>query len=165
MSGDDWEADDIAQETFIAAFRSADNFERRSSEATWLYGIALRIHSSRYRSVLRRVRRVAVWASGRSMEPVNDASTSAVLNERQSQIQLAVGQLPKHQREVVVLRFSEDMSIPQIAETLACPDGTVKSRLHAALQTLKDRLTPVAEEISDVIPVKTHSLDCREAST
>ncbi len=53
----------------------------------------------------------------------------------------AIGELPARQRAVVVLRFYEDQSHAQIAEILGIPIGTVKSTLHRALNTLKERLT------------------------
>lgn len=142
LCGDSWEADEIAQETFLAAIDAARNFRGEASESTWLHGICLRIYRSRVRSALRRMRRGAVWL----LRDVRDetAPPSDELSERmqwQQSVWATVAKLPPAQREVVVLRFVEGMSVADIALAVGCPAGTVKSRLHHAMNKLHDWLS------------------------
>lgn len=142
LCGDPWEADEIAQETFLAAIDAARTFRADASESTWLYGICLRIYRSRFRSTIRRMRRSAVWLlrTGRG----EAAPPADYLSERlqwQQSLWASVARLPPAHREVVVLRFIEGMSVADIARAVGCPTGTVKSRLHHAMGKLRGWLS------------------------
>lgn len=145
MCGDAWEADELAQETFLVAIQSWKQFRGEADEATWLYGICLRIHRNRLRTATRRMRRALRWFVNRFGDdpPLQQVSAeSHVLGKEQDrQIWEAVQALPFRQREVIVLRFVESLTVSQIASALQCPEGTVKSRLHHALARLKRLLS------------------------
>ena len=114
---------------------------------------------------MRRIRRAVVWATGQptSTTHLDDAVEAAKKTELRSEIQTAVQKLPQAQREIVVLRFAEEMSVPEIAAIVGCPEGTVKSRLHAALKSLRVKLG--GEELFDETPIPAPSINCQEAST
>ena len=142
LSGNPWDADDLAQETFLELARQADRFQGRSSVYTWLYGILLNLerrHRRRH-SIWRRKLRV-LW----DKEPGNErtvpaAETSIEVSEWKKSLWAEVARLPDGQRHALVLRFSEHLSYEEIAEVLDCPLGTVKSRIHNGLATMRDSL-------------------------
>lgn len=149
LCGDPWEADEIAQETFMAALKSIASLRDASAKGNWLYGICLRIHRSRLRSAMRHMKRITQWAvaNGKN-ESLPATPMRAEVQEWQQGIWLKVRTLPPPQREVIVLRFAEGMSVAEIAVATQCPEGTVKSRLHHALTRLKSCLS--AEWITPV---------------
>lgn len=134
LCGDSWEADEIAQETFLIAMKQIDQFRGDSDAATWLYGICLRVSRSRYRSTIRRMKRAARRLQ---MNVQHDDPSTIETDELQRTLWGEVKRLPTRQREVIVLKYGEELSIKQIAAIVGCPAGTVKSRLHTATQTLQ----------------------------
>jgi RNA polymerase sigma-70 factor (ECF subfamily) len=140
------EADDLTQQVFVAAWRGWQKFEHRSEPYTWLYRILLRVHSRHQR---RRWWRERVLGhrdadSPASLENVADEQPAPDSATRRADDRLEVravirGMSPKL-RAVLVLRYSEDLPLEQIAATLGVPVGTVKSRLNLAQQTVADRL-------------------------
>ena len=133
LCGDRWEADEVAQETFVIAIQSTGRFRGDSEVSTWLYGICLRVHRNRLRAAARYARRLARLATSRSETDQNKSPDAGPL-------WAAVRRLPRKQREVVVLRYAEGLSLAEIAAAVDAPEGTVKSRLHHALKTLRERL-------------------------
>ena len=138
LCGDQWEADEIAQETFLVAMQTEKSFRGESTPETWLYGICINVHRSRFRSAARRVRRVANWiVQNCRFEAEAVRPSSLEETEWKEGIWAAVRRLLGRLQEVVVLRFTEELSVPEIADVLKCPEGTVKSRLHHALTRLR----------------------------
>jgi RNA polymerase sigma-70 factor (ECF subfamily) len=148
MCGDLSVAEDLAQETFLAAAESLKTFEGRSSTYTWLYGILL----NKFRRWLRRrgVRALSLQAIGSDDEGEHsrdylqaDQPGPGELAERREAaglVRTAIQGLEADHRSVVMLRYVEEMSYSEIAEVLDCPIGTVKSRLHYALRKIGRRL-------------------------
>lgn len=142
LTGSPWDADDLAQETFLQLARMSDRFEGRSSLYTWLYGILLNLERRHRRrnSLWRRKLRV-LWDREPSTErTVPAAETKIEVEEWKKSLWVEVARLPDGQRHALVLRFSEHLSYEEIAEVLDCPLGTVKSRIHHGLATLRDQL-------------------------
>ncbi len=132
ITGNGEDAADVLQETFFYLFTKFPGFELRCQMKTFLYpavrNIAIRLRGKRERL--------------RSMEEGAEPAAPPVPNrprERREFGDLVAG-LPELQREVVLLRFGDDLKLEEIAERLALPLGTVKSRLHKALSALRDRL-------------------------
>jgi RNA polymerase sigma-70 factor (ECF subfamily) len=141
MTGNVWEADDLAQETFLQAMRSLRRFSGRSRVETWLYAILVNQHRRRLRTQARRERRQLrwlhwVWTPPPSEKPEQDMESE----EWRQSVWRHVAELPEVQRHAMVLRYSEDLSYEEIAQVLGCPVGTVKSRLHHALATLRSKV-------------------------
>lgn len=137
MSGRPWEADDLAQETFLQAIQGWSRFAGNSRVETWLYGILMRVQSKRKRSTGRAWNRWLQWFQGRPTESMDGAKQCLELLEWQESLWPAVARLPLVQQQVLILRYSEDLSLSEISEVLGCPTGTVKSRLHHGLCTLQ----------------------------
>ncbi len=128
-------AEDLAQETLVEAWRCLTRFDSRCKFSTWLYGIL------RHRFLKGRrqqnARPAAPDAPGQVPCTSRTPSSSAEASEDASRIRQAVASLPEVHRLVVELRFFAGATLDEIAAALGCPLGTVKSRLHHALEKLR----------------------------
>ncbi len=157
LTGNPWDADDLAQETFLELARQADRFQGRSSVYTWLYGILLNLerrHRRRHGVWKRKLR--VLWGFEQPVEKtVPAAETKIEVQEWKRSLWAEVAKLPDGQRHALVLRFSEHLSYEEIAEALGCPLGTVKSRIHHGLATLREHLG--GQGSSDAIEIPRHA--------
>ena len=137
------DAEDVTQETFVAAFRAMPNLTDPNAFEGWLFQIA----ANQSRKVLRKNSRLAELPEdedGRTMlddlpdenEGLIPASAVEKDSERQILLEL-IEALPEEQRQCVYLFYYAQMSVRQIAETLGCTEGTVKSRLNYARKKLQ----------------------------
>lgn len=133
---------DLAQETFLAAYRHLRSFRQESSFSTWLHAIAV----NQARSAARRRRPAAsldaVSADGRRQCPepaaeLPEVSAGLEREELARGIAAALGRLDLRYREVVVLADMHGSSYEEIAATLEIPVGTVRSRLHRGRTELR----------------------------
>jgi RNA polymerase sigma-70 factor (ECF subfamily) len=138
LCGNEAEAPDLVQETFLQAARSAHRFGGRSSVYTWLHGILLNLTRHYHRE---RKRMIYDEALARQKTGVVEEAPSPLDFEVTSHaLASALRQLSDAHREVLVLRFYEEMKIPEIAAHLGISRGTVKSRLHYAIAEMQRRL-------------------------
>ena len=138
LTGSPWDADDLAQETFLVLAKQSDRFQGKSSVYTWLYGILLNLERSERRRRATRNRKLHVLgeaASSQTAQPPADAA--AEVAEWKKSLWSRVAELPDGQRQSLVLRFSEGLPYDQIAQVLECPLGTVKSRIFHGLAALR----------------------------
>jgi len=135
-SGDEAEAMDIAQETFLKLLSSIQDFRGDSSFESWLYRIVV----NRCLDHQRRGRKLMPF-----LDDLLDAAESALSKllraEVENDVQAIVGKLPPEQRIVVVLRYTEGLSYEEIAAIVNCSKGTVASRLNRAHSVLERRLS------------------------
>jgi RNA polymerase sigma-70 factor (ECF subfamily) len=124
------EADEVLQETFVVAARNFGDLDKARSQQAWLIGIARNVIRLRGRS---RRRRREVGLFGDYPLPRAEAQDPRVEAMKQ-----AIGELPDAHQEVLMLRLSHDLSYAEIAEALDIPIGTVRSRLHAAITSLRE---------------------------
>lgn len=156
LMGDEAEAEDVLQETFLSAFKAIDRFEGRSGLSTWLYRIA-------HNAALMRLRRaepesVAVdepELSGEGLPmprqlfdwcclPEADFETA----EARHELERAIHELPDKLRAVFVLRELEGLSTEAAAENLDLSVDVVKTRLHRARLWLRERLSGYFSELA-----------------
>ncbi len=138
--GDDAEADDVLQEAYLRAFRHLDQFEGRSTFATWLTRIAVHEAAARRRT-RRRLRLVmptdAEIDSRASHSVARDGAEEASLKELRHVLASAVDALPADLRLVFTLRLVERLSTNQTAECLNLTPSNVKVRLHRSRAMLR----------------------------
>ncbi|HNR23137.1 MAG TPA: RNA polymerase sigma factor RpoE [Steroidobacteraceae bacterium] len=147
------EAEDIAQEAFIKAYRALPQFRGDSAFYTWLYRIAINTAknavASRDRSPIEYDLDLqdsdSSWeVQGRLRDP--DTPEGLVLTEEIRQtVNSAIEQLPEDLRTAIVLRELDGLSYEEIATTMDCPVGTVRSRIFRAREAIDRRLREVFE--------------------
>ena len=138
LVGDDGLAEEVVQDTFVAAWRGAAGFEGRSSAASWLFGIARR-------QARDRIRRPQLETEGEErLEGLraegHEPEAAALASASRAEVVEALERLSATDREVLVLTFAHELSGPEIAEVLEIPEGTVKSRLFNARRRLRAQL-------------------------
>jgi RNA polymerase sigma-70 factor (ECF subfamily) len=150
LTGNEAEAEDIMQETFMSAFKAIDSFEGRSSLSTWLYRIA-------YNAALMRLRRPSPDMV--SVEETLSYETQAIVpkqlfdwcclpeedfedDEVRTKLEEAIQELPESLKIVFVMRELEGLSTAETAVALELSESAVKVRLHRARLWLRERLTP-----------------------
>ena len=147
------EAEDIAQEAFIKAYRALPQFRGDSAFYTWLYRIAINTAKnavvSRDRSpVDYDLDRTSIDESYDMQGRLKDSETPEGLvltDEIRQTVNAAIEQLPDDLRTAIVLRELEGLSYEQIASTMGCPVGTVRSRIFRAREAIDQRLREVFE--------------------
>jgi RNA polymerase sigma-70 factor (ECF subfamily) len=131
-------AEEVVQDTFVAAWRSAARFENRSSLTTWLFGIARRQARDRMRRSRPETGTDELLEGLPAADPEPEAA--ALASASRAELAVALKRLPDADREVIVLSFAYELSGPEIAEVLGVPEGTVKSRLFKARRRLRAQL-------------------------
>ena len=137
LLGDWMTAEEVLQDTLLAVWRSAGSYQGRSSVSTWLFGISRRCAYYRLRGTQPPV--PAEFPDRR--DPCRTPDEVAIDAVGGTDVADAVGRLPLHHREVVILAFVSGLPHAEIAEVLGIPVGTVKSRLHHARSALCRILT------------------------
>lgn len=148
LCGNPWDADDLAQETFLVLSRQGDSFQGRSAVYTWLYGILLNLdRRERRRYGMRRKKLRVLWDNQPSDVGTSPgADAAAEVSEWKKSLWARVAQLPDGQRQALVLRFSEGLRYEEIAAVLDCPLGTVKSRIFHGLAGLRRILSEESDD-------------------
>lgn len=137
LVGTDEDGWDIAQEVWTKAFRGIRSLRETNRFRVWLYGIAHRTAMSHHRA---QYRRQALFND--CPVPESAADTSATPSPQDAErVHLALDRIDPVFREVLTLRFLEDLSVEETAEVIGVPAGTVKSRLFHAKKALKVILT------------------------
>lgn len=178
LLGDPALAEDVVQETFLAALKNRNQFQGRSSLSTWLYRIA---YNEAHEILRKRTELPLPPEEAESDDEVPMPLPSALIEwnltpeqmladkELRQAMDQAVQQLPESLRVVFLLRDVEDISTEETAETLGISPGAVKVRLHRARLTLREKLTvylmgrPVKESTGGL--VTTEQVDRNKAST
>jgi RNA polymerase sigma-70 factor, ECF subfamily len=148
MVGNEDDANDLAQETFVRVFKSAKSFRAEQKFSTWLFTIAANLARNHFRW---RSRHPSVSLEAESPEsktsltdtlpassPAPNETTLA--NERDRAVRAAVQKLPAEMREAIVLCEWEERSVAEAANIMATTPKAVESRLYRARQRLRDRL-------------------------
>jgi len=126
--------EDVLQDVWFDVFRGVGRLQDLEAFAGWLYRIA---RDRAYR-VLRRRRAVKTQAMDEIDLPASSANDDVTSDDERRLVHASLDRLPHAQREVLLLRFIEDMSYEQIASTVGCGVGTVRSRLHYAKRALRE---------------------------
>jgi len=130
-------AADAMQETGLRLLRQLPTFRGDSQLQTWSLGIALNVTRE-----LRRKRGENLNSDVESQLPAREDSFAELEQlDNRAQVQWALQQLSPRQREVLVLRYFEDLSTDETAAIMKCASGTVKATLHQALRAVKAALT------------------------
>src|SRR5690606_38420711 len=124
--------DDLVQEVFVVAHKRGGFVEREARPTTWLAEIAVRVASTRRRSLGRAPRQVDMGDAVAVPAPAASPSALVEANQSLERVQKALDSMDLNHRAVFVMYELEGESCEQIAESLGVPVGTVFSRLHTA---------------------------------
>ena len=131
LSGNETDAQDIVQDTFLQAIRSVHRFQGRSTVYTWLHAILLNLTRHYHRERKRIVYDDELTGREASLPDENPSQLDA--GAASSAVLESLRKLSWAHREVIILRYYENMKIHEIARQLGISKGTVKSRLHYAI--------------------------------
>lgn len=133
--GDHPQAEDLAQETFLRVLRAIHTYQIGRRFKPWLYAIALNL----WRDACRRSTAERTDTVDEEVLAALPGNGAVTVGDDEALVR-AVRRLPPGQREVIILRYCQDLSLAEIAETLGVPVGTIKSRLSLGLKRLKASL-------------------------
>lgn len=146
------EAQDVAQDTFIKAYRALGDFRGESAFYTWLYRIA--INTAKNYLLSRSRRHFDYEIDVQDAEQVENAPQLKDIETPEHQlmneqivavIKSAIENLPEEMRIAITLREFEGMSYEEIAEAMDCPIGTVRSRIFRAREAIDQKLNPLLD--------------------
>lgn len=133
ICGNDTDAEDLTQEVFLAAYRGASRFEGRCSLTTWLYRIALYRWRTLYKLRITQGTPIDDSVSSFSSDPAQIGLDKVTMDR-------ALSALPEKLREAFLLVKGEGLLYREAAEVLGIPEGTLKSRVQAAIVKLQSLL-------------------------
>lgn len=146
------EVHDVVQETFVKVFRALPEFRGDSAFYTWVYRIAINTIKNHVVAKSRRPPVVdididdAQFVNGSELLKEDEDPVSAISrDELSAEIERALSALPDDLRSAVTLRELDGMSYEQIASILACPVGTVRSRIFRAREAIDQRIRPLLD--------------------
>jgi len=154
---DQAEVEDIAQEAFIKAYRALPNFRGDSAFYTWLYRIAINTAKNHLVSQGRRapttteadIEEAETFDDGDQLRDLNTPESMLLSKQVGEAVNRAIDQLPEDLRTAIVLREIEGLSYEEIAESMSCPIGTVRSRIFRAREAIAQELKPVLDTAKD----------------
>ena len=149
----DWsECQDVAQETFIRAYRALGNFRGDSQFYTWLYKIAVNTAKNHLVSMGRRPPTDDIDAvdavqydGGTRLRDTDTPEHELMRQEIERTVAATVEALPEELRMAITLREVEGLSYEEIAEAMDCPIGTVRSRIFRARDAIDQKLRPMLD--------------------
>ncbi len=151
------EVEDVAQETFIKAYRALGSFRGDSAFYTWLYRIGINAAKNHLVSQGRRApTRTEVdageaegYEEGELLRDINTPERMLFSKEIGETVSAAMEALPEDLRTAITLREIEGMSYEDIAKMMGCPIGTVRSRIFRAREAVAEKLRPLLETAPD----------------
>ena len=138
MLGDSTEAEDVAQETFVRAYRAFHRFDASRPLRPWLVQIARNLARNRWRSLKRALRAEERWKDELRMQTSSGRAEAVDAGHLAAEeLRRALQGLREQDRQVIYLRFFLALSVEETGMALTLPIGTVKSRLNRALDRLR----------------------------
>ena len=148
LLGDQAEANEVMQETFLSALRALPTYVEKKSLKAWLYTIALNHSRShlRKRKILERLRSTLTTIFRVESEKQISPEEAVIQNEKEAALWRSLNQLDERHRIVVILRYFHELPVTEISEILSVNEGTIHSRLHNAREKLRDSLNHIHGE-------------------
>lgn len=149
---DPYEAQDVAQETFIKAYRALGDFRGDSAFYTWLYRIAINTAKNYLQARSRRhyddeldIQDAEQVDTAPQLKMMDTPEHEVLNQELVRAIHAAIEALPEEMRMAITLREFDGMSYEEIAQAMDCPVGTVRSRIFRAREAINEKLTPLLD--------------------
>ena len=138
LAYDTAKAEDMVQELFTRVWTHRSDYRTAQSFATWLYAMAYNLCKNDYRH--EEVRQNYTSECLLREEPTAAADETVERQELRQLLRKAVQVLPESQRDAFLLHYDEELTVPEVARIVGSPEGTVKSRIAAALVTIKKQM-------------------------
>ena len=152
---DSHEAQDVAQEAFIKAYRGLANFRGDSAFYTWLYRIAINTAKNHLITASRKIsadgpdaQEAEQFDGAHGLRDYESPERSALNEEIMGVVERSIADLPEDLRTALTLREFEGLSYEEIANVMECPIGTVRSRIFRAREAIDTHLDPLLDESS-----------------
>ena len=150
----DWsECQDVAQDTFVRAYRALPNFRGDAQFYTWLHRIAVNTAKNHLVAQNRRpptddieVGDAEQFDTATRLRDNDTPERELMRHQVEQTVMRVVEGLPEELREAITMREAEGLSYEEIAQRMACPIGTVRSRIFRAREAIDARLAPLLEE-------------------
>ena len=147
------EVEDVAQETFIKAYRALPSFRGDSAFYTWLYRIGINTAKNYLVSQGRRAptstdfdsEEAETFEEGDQLRDINTPERLLMTKQIGDTVNVAMEALPEELRTAIVLREIEGLSYEEIASIMECPIGTVRSRIFRAREAISEKLKPLLD--------------------
>lgn len=146
---------DVAQETFIKAYRALGKFRGESAFYTWLYRIAINTAKNHLVAMGRKnpaysvdVQEIEKYDASDWLKEYATPERQLLAGEIQATVNKAMSELPSDLREAITLREIEGLSYEDIALVMDCPIGTVRSRIFRAREAIDGKLEPLLDSSS-----------------
>jgi RNA polymerase sigma-70 factor (ECF subfamily) len=154
---DPGEAEDVAQEAFIKAYRALPSFRGDSAFYTWLYRIGINTAKNFLVATGRRAptstevdaEEAEGYEGSEQLHDINTPESLLLSKEIGATVNAAIEALPEELRSAIQLRELEGMSYEEIAKLMDCPIGTVRSRIFRAREAIADKLKPLLDTSAD----------------
>src|SRR5512137_1009569 len=154
---DQAEIEDVEQEAFIKAYRALPNFRGESAFYTWLYRIAINTAKNYLVAQGRRaptqteteIEDAENFEDGDSLRTEDTPDRMLLSKQVAEAVNRAIERLPEDLRTAIVLRELEGLSYDEIAESMNCPIGTVRSRIFRAREAVAEELRPILDTRKD----------------
>ena len=138
LGGDEELAADATHDVFLRAYEARSRYQEGRRVDTWLFTIAYNICKNHYRSNAYEAQLLAsLDAEPVSNQQIEVDLDAAILDEALAQV---LNELPAPLHQIFSLHYQEELTIPQIAEIVGVPEGTVKSRLHKTMNIIRKKL-------------------------
>jgi RNA polymerase sigma-70 factor (ECF subfamily) len=153
MTGNEQDAEDVVQESFLRAYRQLGKFDERASFGTWLYRIATNCSLDLVRSRKRRSEQLTQQPEDQREDPLASLPSAEPTPERaafstevRERVAEAMNDLSATERTAFVLRHFEGMCIEDVSQVLECQPGAAKHSVFRAVQKLRRALEPMVSE-------------------
>ena len=138
LGGDEELAADATHDVFLRAYEARNRYQEDKNVSTWLFTIAYNICRNHYRSNAYEMELLATLdAEPISEEPIEVLLDAASLDNALARV---LSELPPPLHQLFSLHYQEELTIPQVAEIVGIPEGTVKSRLHKTMNIIRKKL-------------------------
>ena len=138
LGGDEELAADSTHDVFLRAYEARSRYREGSNVSTWLFTIAYNICKNHYRSNAYEAELLASLDA----EPVSDQQIEVEMDAAQldEALERVLSELPPPLHQIFSLHYQEELTVPQVAEIVGIPEGTVKSRLHKTMNIIRKKL-------------------------
>ncbi|GAF63323.1 RNA polymerase sigma factor SigW [Bacillus sp. TS-2] len=142
------DAQDLLQEVFIKLYHQIDKYNGKGSFAGWLHRVTVNHCLDTFRKHEYKIKKEEIqdYASEESQQP----DVIYLQKENQRQLEKLISSLPEDERFIILLRYSNELSYEEIAESLNIPVTTVRNKLHRAKKKMRQNLTQKGEYFYDL---------------